>query len=382
MFRKYLLLFVPFFILLGAGCNVPVQSLTSENTQSSSSGSSLISSNDLTSSTISTIPPKEMCADGETYNAILDKCDTQIEALIQSQSPERVTIREVKPLPNLVGQNQIYAGIYIENAKISPIDPKTDYSTCPEQTIGQAISGTYHVFTYFEGKIKNDRILPLDTYSTQILSFPLKNTLVNNFNFFHGPSYNEDKKNELAISSLINFKDYTGDGKDNEFILYGEENSCGHISNMVVGINEGVGQIVFHPIVEDGLTGHWSDNFIPNEKGDVVWQVQCGDHGSDTDAKKLFSFDQKTNSYILRGREVKKCIEPQAVVQPQINENTNLSNDNYYTNSAGNTVHSPSYSLDDSVPAGATARCRDGTYSFSQSRRGICSHHGGVEEWL
>lgn len=32
-------------------------------------------------------------------------------------------------------------------------------------------------------------------------------------------------------------------------------------------------------------------------------------------------------------------------------------------------------------PAGATALCRDGTYSFSQHRQGTCSHHGGVAEW-
>lgn len=57
-----------------------------------------------------------------------------------------------------------------------------------------------------------------------------------------------------------------------------------------------------------------------------------------------------------------------------------LSNDNYYTNTAGNEVHSPAYS--NSVPAGASAICGDGTYSFSQSRSGICSHHGGVAQWL
>lgn len=33
-------------------------------------------------------------------------------------------------------------------------------------------------------------------------------------------------------------------------------------------------------------------------------------------------------------------------------------------------------------PAGATAQCRDGTYSFSQHRQGTCSHHGGVARWL
>jgi Protein of unknown function (DUF3761) len=33
-------------------------------------------------------------------------------------------------------------------------------------------------------------------------------------------------------------------------------------------------------------------------------------------------------------------------------------------------------------PPGATARCRDGTYSYSQHRSGTCSHHGGVARWL
>jgi len=35
-----------------------------------------------------------------------------------------------------------------------------------------------------------------------------------------------------------------------------------------------------------------------------------------------------------------------------------------------------------SAPAGATARCRDGTYSFSATHSGTCSHHGGVAAWL
>jgi hypothetical protein len=30
---------------------------------------------------------------------------------------------------------------------------------------------------------------------------------------------------------------------------------------------------------------------------------------------------------------------------------------------------------------GATARCRDGTLSYSAHRQGTCSHHGGVAEW-
>ena len=35
-----------------------------------------------------------------------------------------------------------------------------------------------------------------------------------------------------------------------------------------------------------------------------------------------------------------------------------------------------------SPPPGATARCRDGTYSYSQHHAGACSHHRGVATWL
>jgi hypothetical protein len=51
-----------------------------------------------------------------------------------------------------------------------------------------------------------------------------------------------------------------------------------------------------------------------------------------------------------------------------------------YVNSQGQTVKRPENCT--TAPEGATAQCRDGTYSFSKSRRGTCSHHGGVAKWL
>jgi hypothetical protein len=50
-----------------------------------------------------------------------------------------------------------------------------------------------------------------------------------------------------------------------------------------------------------------------------------------------------------------------------------------YINVDGVRVPSPVFS--DTRPEGATARCRDGSYSFSQHRRGTCSYHGGVAVW-
>jgi hypothetical protein len=34
------------------------------------------------------------------------------------------------------------------------------------------------------------------------------------------------------------------------------------------------------------------------------------------------------------------------------------------------------------APLGSTAKCKDGTYSFSKTRSGTCSRHGGVLQWL
>lgn len=49
----------------------------------------------------------------------------------------------------------------------------------------------------------------------------------------------------------------------------------------------------------------------------------------------------------------------------------------YYENVSGHCVHRPARS-----PGGATARCRDGTYSYSEHASGTCSHHGGVGRWI
>jgi hypothetical protein len=50
----------------------------------------------------------------------------------------------------------------------------------------------------------------------------------------------------------------------------------------------------------------------------------------------------------------------------------------HYVNSSGHLVHSPAHTKSPQAPPGATAQCRDGTYSFSEHRRGTCSRHGGV----
>jgi len=52
----------------------------------------------------------------------------------------------------------------------------------------------------------------------------------------------------------------------------------------------------------------------------------------------------------------------------------------HYKNSERKRARKPARA--NTAPAGASAECRDGTFSFSANHRGTCSHHGGVKRWL
>ncbi|WP_150296254.1 DUF3761 domain-containing protein [Pseudomonas extremaustralis] len=71
--------------------------------------------------------------------------------------------------------------------------------------------------------------------------------------------------------------------------------------------------------------------------------------------------------------------DPQQALPP---DESQLIEHGSYLNSDGKTVHSPAHTKSDSAPQGATAKCKDSSYSFSQHRRGTCSRHGGVMAWL
>lgn len=72
-----------------------------------------------------------------------------------------------------------------------------------------------------------------------------------------------------------------------------------------------------------------------------------------------------------------------AYVSPGANpDEADLNNHRAYTNHDGDTVHAPARSRSGKIPDGATARCRDGSYSFSRHHSGTCSRHGGVAQWL
>jgi hypothetical protein len=87
--------------------------------------------------------------------------------------------------------------------------------------------------------------------------------------------------------------------------------------------------------------------------------------------------------FALAGAPAHARKEPPAkIVKPAEPNEADLQTHDHYKNKAGQVVHSPTKSKTGAVPAGASAQCRDTTYSFSRNHRGTCSHHGGVAAWL
>lgn len=112
--------------------------------------------------------------------------------------------------------------------------------------------------------------------------------------------------------------------------------------------------------------------------------TQAGVNGITTSTYEVTYSNGQETSRTLKSQAVTTPAVTQIVhngtyiyVAPAITTPSPASCSNGYVNVNGNCVHSPS-----SDPSGATAMCGDGTYSYSQSRSGTCSHHGGVSRWL
>lgn len=112
------------------------------------------------------------------------------------------------------------------------------------------------------------------------------------------------------------------------------------------------------------------------EKG-KVFAESAGVNGEKTIIIEVTYVDGvETSRKILSEKVIKKPVDAVSIVGTKVALSCPNGN---YMNAYGNTVCRPYESS--SIPAGASAKCSDGTYSFSQSRRGTCSHHGGVAIW-
>lgn len=122
----------------------------------------------------------------------------------------------------------------------------------------------------------------------------------------------------------------------------------------------------------------------PSKSGAVVRTVNKGDLLALVDASQIGPWyrvrDSKTDSQgWIHGNTIALLQTTESVPPQQPRFTSPRASGRSYVNVDGVRVPSPVFS--ETKPAGATARCRDGSFSFSQHRRGTCSSHGGVAEW-
>lgn len=92
---------------------------------------------------------------------------------------------------------------------------------------------------------------------------------------------------------------------------------------------------------------------------------------------------EKENTSIVKPSVDIQKLSPRLIIPPKSpaqNKRISSNQGKGYTNVDGQYVPSPRKS--NTQPPNATAKCRDGTWSFSLNRRGTCSGHGGVASWL
>jgi SH3-like domain-containing protein len=108
--------------------------------------------------------------------------------------------------------------------------------------------------------------------------------------------------------------------------------------------------------------------------GNTITLLQTAETGSST-----ASSTEATDSTPTTTQRPRRVSEPVSESSTAPSSSSQPASGRSYINVDGDRVPSPVFS--DTRPAGASARCRDGSYSFSRHRRGTCSHHGGVAEW-
>ncbi len=247
--------------------------------------------------------------------------DKAVLAVIKKVLGEDIFVRDIEPVP---GEQNIYLAIYIENP-VFDNDPDLSlaekgllYFSCPETTMGQGTSGTYHLAAFRTSgqavDLVNDEVLRLTTrtdnpvpdqprLSFRNTRFNLETSTACQAGF---AECREDQKT-ILVAKLLKFSDLTGDGKANEFKVVGDQTPCGHIETGIAGFNT---KALLYPIYTNLKATERQmmfDNFVPDKNGEVSWQFTCGDHGNQIEQNKLFRFDAKKQAYILVSSSEKTC---------------------------------------------------------------------------
>jgi endonuclease YncB( thermonuclease family) len=126
-------------------------------------------------------------------------------------------------------------------------------------------------------------------------------------------------------------------------------------------------------------------SIIGNKNSLIYHWVGCGGYEKVSSQNRV-TFSSWQEAENAGYRAAKNCTVPKPGGKPSDQQTASLATPVEITNTQPSELRvteKPSANSDAaSSSAGATARCRDGAFNYSQTRRGACSGHGGVAEWL
>lgn len=228
---------------------------------------------------------------------------------IVNQLPMGAMLRDAEPIPG-TGKALI---LYILDPEIAAEDPLESYAlTCPGEVNGQPIEGVYHLALVEDGAIVNDVEIPGDSlaeHRPQRLRLVYRQ-LESILDGQRGAAMDrvENGTARLVEAKLLKLRDLNGDGLPHEFTLSYQLGACGHVRVLIAGYSVRQGRAIVYPILGDRHSPYyWHDNFFPDKTGTIQWHLSCGDHGSPYGERKMFTFSEKRQAYVLRTRSQYEC---------------------------------------------------------------------------
>ena len=215
------------------------------------------------------------------------------EQRIAASLPKGAFLRDFKRLDRI--GPEAFLVIYIEKGYEAD-DWYTDalqYVSCPGEIMGQAIRGKYRLAVWRGGKLIGDMEIPAAGYNLAgyRLGLVYKNIRGNIYQDLNRPD-----RDKLDGVPLLVMRDYTGDGRENEFLLKTTEGGCGFWDGLVAGYDEKTDRPVVY--------SDWIFRLNPDKDGNFKLLFECGDHGNTTRLEEWYEFDEGVERFEkVRGKE-------------------------------------------------------------------------------
>jgi hypothetical protein len=199
-----------------------------------------------------------------------------IQDQIQNLLPQGSFLREVELVPR--SNPKQYLFLYLDPGyRIHD----WDYSSCPGGILSQALAGSYRLGLFQENKIVSQIVLPpayTDPSNTISQSLELAYQTQN-----QSPSDASPSAVTPQVAKLLNFADYTGDGRQYEVLFTTTNGGCGFYDGLVAGIDTTQKKL--------NLYSNWIPRFNPDNKGIFNYLFDCGDHGNTTKVQKQYRYN-------------------------------------------------------------------------------------------